>query len=219
MKVLRPTVAAIEAELHRLDADLPPFSYDPASRIAFPLYSGQITLKAALDACQRIKSPLGARCNAEVVEIMWRDAQQASFFCHRLKARLFPIRRDLVIPVWPRFYFVRSDLVRLFWLQPWKVFDLTEEQLGVLASVIKLAFVVDDFEDAQLYLLDTSAAYATAVRRPRVFDFADLPLLSQKTLTAAFDRFALAYDAFVRNRKPRPQRPDRDAGDVLGRLL
>ena len=82
-------------------------------------------------------------------------------------------------------------MVHVFWLQPWKVFNLTEEQLGILASVIRQAFVVDDFEGAQFHLLDTSADGEDGQRTPQVFGFDDLPILAEDALKAAFDRFAV----------------------------
>lgn len=205
-KVIRPTAWATLRELHSLDKGSPPFSYDRAWQMAFPLYSGTVSLAAALEACRRMKVPLGARCNAEVVNILWRDAQRASYFCHPLKERLFPIRRDLAVPVRPRFYFVKDDVVHLFWLQPRKKFNLTEEQLGILASVLKQTFAVDDFENAHLYLLDTSADAEDGQRSPKVFGFEDLPLLTDEALKAAFDRFVAAYDAFIVERMPKPKR-------------
>jgi hypothetical protein len=177
--------------------------------MAFPLYSGTVSLEAALKSCRRMRVPLGARCNGEVVKILWQDAQRNSYFCHPLKDRLFPIRRDLSIPVRPRFYFVKDGVVHIFWLQPWKDFNLTEEQLGVLASVIKQTFVVDDFDNAELYLLDTSADEENGQRSPRVFGFDDLPILTDDALKAAFDRFAAAYDAFVAERRPKPEQSRR----------
>ena len=152
-KVLQPTVDETERELHRFDEGQPPFSYDLSWRLAHALYGGDVSLAAALSACNRIKNTLGARCNADVVQIIWNDAQGAEYFCHPLKGKLFAIRKDLAIPVKPRFYFVKNGIVYIFWLQPWKSFDLSTEQLGVLASVLKMTFVVDDFADAELYLL------------------------------------------------------------------
>lgn len=206
-KSICATVEGTVRQLHRLDAGMPPFSYDLSWRLAFPLYSGTFNLGAALEACRRVRVPLGAKCNAEVVEIMWQDSQRASHFCHPLKDRFFPIRRDLVIPVRPRFYFVKEGAVHLFWLQPWKAFDLTEEQLGILASVIRQTFAVDDFEGARLHLLDTSADGEEGKRRPQVFGFNDLPMLGDDALKAAFDRFSAAYDAFSAERKPKPAPP------------
>lgn len=209
-KVIRPTVEETEQELHRIDRGRPPFSYGLSWRIAPALYRGELSLSAALAACKRMKIPIGARCNAEITEIIWRDAQGAQYFCRPLKDRFFQIRKDLVIPVKPKFYFVKDGKVYIYWLQPWKCFDLSTEQLGLLASVIKSTFVRDDFDDADLYLLDTSADGDDGVRTPKVLHFADLPLLSEEGLTAALSRFAVAYDRFVENRKPRPdQMPDR----------
>lgn len=101
-------------------------------------------------------------------------------------------------------------MVHVFWLQPWKVFDLTEEQLGILASVIRQAFVVDDFEGAQFHLLDTSADGEDGQRTPQVFGFDDLPILAEDALKAAFDRFAVTYHAFMAESKPKPWRPRPD---------
>lgn len=213
-KSICPTLEDTVKRLHRLDAGTPPFSYGPSWRMAFPLYSGALNLEAAQEACRRIKPSLGAKCNVEVVEILWQDSQRSSYFCHPLKDRLFPIRRDLAIPVRPRFYFVKDGIVHLFWLQPWKAFDLTEEQLGVLASVIRQTFAVDDFEGAQLYLLDTSADEEHGQRSPQVFGFEDLPMLEDDALKAVFDRFAAAYDTFMAERKPKSERkrPEDDVG-------
>lgn len=132
-KAICSTVPETVKALHRLDAGTPPFSYNPAVGMAHPLYSGQISLEAAVKSCQRIKHPQGAKSNEEVVRLIWQDAQgqKASFLCHPLKDRLFRIRHDLVIPVKPRFFFVKDGIVNIFWLQPWKTFELTEEQLGI----------------------------------------------------------------------------------------
>lgn len=192
-----------------LDEGRPPFSYDLSWRIAFPLHKGEISLAAALEACRKQKHPLGARCNAEVVTAMWEEAQRVSYMCHPLKDRYYPIRRDLTIPVCPRFYMVQGEDIKLFWLQPWKTFAFGEEQLGILASVIRDTFAVDDFEGAGLHLIDTSAKSEDADRSVQVLGFDDLPMLSDAALKAAFDRFALAWDRFVANRKPREERPHR----------
>lgn len=218
-KAIRHSVEDTVKQLHRLDAGNPPFSYDLSWRLAFRLYSGVVSLDSALEACRRIKAPLGARCNAEVVRMLWQDAQRTSYFCHPLKDRLFPIRRDLLIPVRPRFYFVKDGAVHLFWLQPWKTFDLTEEQLGLLASVIKQTFAIDDFEGARLYLLDTSADEESGQRSAQVFGFDELPMLGDEALKLAFDRFAAAYDIFSAERKPKPERRRPEGDEVQPRLF
>lgn len=218
-KTIRPTATETERELHRIDRGRPPFSYELSWRLARPLYSGEISKNAALSACNRIKIPLGARCNAEVVQIIWEDSQGADYFCRPLGGRLFPIRKDLAIPVKPRFYFVKDGTVYVYWLQPWKAFDLTTEQLGLLASVIKMTFMVDEFENADLYLLNTSSDDDSGERRPKVLGLNDLPLLSMPQLTDALTRFASAYDSYLLSRKSRStsssHRPDDDQFDLF----
>jgi hypothetical protein len=129
-KVIRSTATETERELHKIDGRIPPVSYRSTWSIAYPLYSGSISLKAALDACGRLTPSLNAQCNAEVVKIIWDDSQGAEYFCRPLKDRLFPIRKDLAIPVRPKFYLVKNGVAHIYWLQPWKTFDLTVEQLS-----------------------------------------------------------------------------------------
>lgn len=218
-KVIRPTVEETVKALHKLDQGNPPFSYRPVLNMAHPLYSGQITLKAVLSACAQIPHPQGAKSNAEVAKVLWEDAQRMHYMCHPLKDKFFHIRHDLTIPVRPKFYFVKDGVPHIFWLQPWKVFELTEEQHGIIASVIKDTFAVDDFEAAKLYMLDTSASDERSERQPEVYGFNDLPILSYDQLKAAFDRFAAAYDIFMATRKPKPDHRRKPEESLQGELL
>ncbi len=86
----------------------------------------------------------------------------------------------------------------------------------MLASVLKMPFVIDDFENADLYLLDASADGDGGNRSPKVLGFADLPLLLEHELNDALSRFANAYDAFVANRKPKPERERQQPEDYQG---
>jgi hypothetical protein len=218
-KAIRPTVAETVKALHKLDQGIPLFSYRTVMNMAHPLYSGKISLDAAVATCARIKDAQGAKSNEEVARILHADAQKASYMCHPLKDRLFHIRHDLAIPVRPRLFFVKDGLVHIFWLQPWKLFDLTEEQHGIIASVIKNTFVVDDFENARLYMLDTSAPDKASERQPEVYGFDDLPILSYGQLKDVFDRFAAAYDIFIANRRPKPARHQEAVVSLQGELL
>lgn len=190
-----------------MDGRRPPFNYNLSWRVAFSLYRGELSLDAALEACRRLRVKAGIRSNSEVVKVIWEDAARANFLCRPLKERPFAIRHDMAIPVRPRFYIVRNGQPHIFWLQPWKKFELTTEQLGVLASVIKHTYVVDDFEKADLYLLDASADEKNGPRKPAVLSFSDLPLLSDEQLSASLGRFVKAYNAFLTNRKPQQQQP------------
>jgi hypothetical protein len=218
-KSIQPTIEGTVETLLRFDKGIPPFSYHTAWRLAYLLYSGKITLAAALAACERINVEQGAISNAEVAKIIWDDAENAEYFCHPLTGRRYAIRHDLAIPVRPRFYFVRNGSIQIFWLQPWKTFELNEEQLGLLASVIKQTFVVDDFAKAELYMLDTSARGPTKTRCPKVYGFSELPLLGDEGLKAVFDRFAAAYDIFVKIRPPKPERPGKKRDPRQGQLF
>lgn len=205
-RAIRPSIAEIKRELHGIDRADPFMSYVLSRKLAHGLYSGDLSLSAALNACGRQKSRQGKISNAEVAKALWADAQHREVYCHPLRSRKYAIRHDLMITVNPGFYFVEDGLVKIFWLQPWKTFELNEEQLGVLATVIRDTFAVDDFEGAHLHMLDVSAQGAGA-RSVKIYDFPDLPTLSSMQMKRTFDRFASAYDEFIGERVPKARRP------------
>lgn len=218
-KAVRPTVDETLAEIRRIDTGKPPpFNYGAAWRLAYAIYSRAISKTAALKACESC-GEVGSVYNAEVVEALLENAPSKEHFCHPLKPRLFPIRQDLAIPVNPKFYFVENDEVFIFWLQPWRTFEFSTESLGVLASVIRLTYAVDDFENAKLHLVDTSAPGPKKPRETKVFGFDDLPLLTHAELTSALGRFAGAYDIHLTTRAPRAERPRKRPDDPQIKLL
>lgn len=194
-RLVCPTVPETVEKLKGYYAASGPFSYDHAKRVAKLLYSGEISLDAAMFGCLTTGNPLGRQSNAEVVKHIWRAAQGRELLCYALSRRQFKIHRDLSIGVHPPFYFVENLRPKLYWLQPRRRYALTAEQLGILASVIKMAFVVDDFEEAgaELELFDVSIPQGGSERAPRILNFSDLPLLSESGLQDALERFAEAY--------------------------
>jgi len=170
------------------------FNYDPARRAARALYSGEVPLDAAVHGCLHKGNPLGRRSNAEVVKLIWKAAQGRQLFCHDLSPRQFFIRSDLGISVSPLFYFIEADRIKIYWLQPRRRYGLTYEQMGVLAAIIRLAFVRDDFDAAGLELFDASVPEGSRERAGATYSFSDLPVLSDSDIKSALTRFVAAYD-------------------------
>jgi hypothetical protein len=98
-------------------------------------------------------------------------------------------------------------MVKLFWLQPRKTFALDHRQRGLHASVIRMTYAKDDFEAADLELLDLSAPAHSNDRACRVYDFAGLPLLAEQEVAEIFANFGSAYDIVCGRGVERPQRP------------
>jgi hypothetical protein len=218
VRLLRPTVGEIVQVLTLYYEQQPGWSYGPARAMAEPVYSGELSLRAATEGCLTRGNPVGRRSNAEVANHIWAAAQGRNFHCHALAPRPFVIRSDLSIWVDPRFFFVEGGQVKIFWLQPRRRFSPTTEGLGTLATMIRTVFA-DDFENFDLELLDLSVPDGEKERARRIYRFAALPSLSEDVVTAALQRFAEAYDKVremgVTRPARRPRRPDDHAGEPL----
>lgn len=196
----------------------PVWGYRPAKSAAKPVYSGEISLQAALEGVRKRGNPLGRTANTEVVELIWKTAQGRHFHCHDLKPRPFFIRKDLSILVDPLFFFVERGRVKIFWLQPRRGYAPSLEGMAALAIMVRMTFA-DEFDDADLELLDLRVPEDEEKRVARILNFADLPVCSEEVLRNALERFARAYDRICEAgvtrpaRKPRPD--DRPSGDLF----
>jgi hypothetical protein len=205
-RLIRPTVSETELLLRDYYEIPSTFSYAASRLVSKPLYSGDLSLQQVLDYIEkRVYAPWRGQ-NAEVAELIWQAAQGRSFLCHPLKRQHFNIRRDLAIPVKPEFYFVENGQLRIFALQPRRKYILSEEQLGVFASVIRRVFDRIGFEMADLELLDLSCLPGSKNRQLTIYRFSDLPLLSDAELLPHFERFAQAYDNLVSSGYSKPVR-------------
>jgi hypothetical protein len=217
VRLIRPTVEETMDGLKRYYEKPPQWGYGPAKTIAKPVFSGELSVEAAVEGCRRRGNPLGRDSNAEVAGLVWEAAQGRSFQCFDLSKRPFAIRQDLKFWVDPLFFFVERGRVKIFWLQPRRGFYPTLEGFGTLAVIIRMTFI-DDFDEFDLELLDLSVPPGSKKRVPRTLGFSVLPQLSEDDVRAALERFAQAYDC-VRDmgvqrpeRRPRPSdiRPGSD---------
>jgi hypothetical protein len=180
--------------------------------MAKPVFSGEITLSAAITGCLTRGNPLGRKWNAEVAELVWQAAQGRTFKCFDLMKRPFAIRQDLSFLVDPLFFFVESSLVKIFWLQPRRGFNPTVEGLGTLATILRITYT-HDFDDFDVELLDLSKPSGAKERALRTFSFGNLPLLPEHEVRLALERFARAYDLVCAMGVRRPERRPRPGID------
>jgi hypothetical protein len=186
-----------------------PFNYLPARGVAKPVYSGDLSLAAALETCRARGIPAGRKSNAEVIKLIWAAAQGRNFKYYDLTPRMFPIRRDLSVPVDALFFFVEGGKVKIFWLQPRRGFNPSDEGLGLPAEMVRQMYRAD-FDDFELELLDLSVPADEAQHRSRRLGFGDLPAVSDKDLEAAAQHFADAYDIVRQMEIKRPERQRRE---------
>lgn len=195
------------------------FNYVPVRKVARSLISGELTRGAATQACLSKGSPSGRKQNAEVADLVWEWSKKHSFSCYDIKARTYQIRSDLKIPVKLDFYYVHSGQVYLFWLQPRKTYSLNTQQFGILATVIRQLFAVDDFEGANLQILDLSAPDGSGERATELYGFEELPMLSDAELSGYLGEFAAAYDTLSEEgfepKKRQYKQPGQDQGQLF----
>jgi hypothetical protein len=218
VRLIRRTREDTAAALIGYYQQLPRWSYSPARAMAKPVFSGEISLAAAIAGCLNGGNPLGRKWNAEVAELVWEAAQGRKFKCFDLSKRPFAIRQDLRFLVDPLFFFVEQNTVKIFWLQPRRGFNPTLEGLGTLATIVRMTYQ-DDFDDFDVEFLDLSRPSGAKKRLPRVYRFRDLPVLADTEVRLAMERFAQAYDPVCAMGVQRPERRARPSVDPEPRLF
>jgi len=174
------------------------WSYNKVRNASRPIFSGDMTAAAiagmfTAPAHEDARSPkaIGRKSNLQVAVMLRDHASGRVFKCHDLKPRKVFLSPEHALTVNPGFYFVEDGKVKIFWLQPRRTYALTIEQMGVLNGLLRLSHFRDDFEDAELELLDLSAV--DGVRVPQVFGRADLPVLTEEQLRVGLEHLLRAY--------------------------
>jgi hypothetical protein len=218
VRLIRPTLEDTTSALIAYYQQLPRWSYSPARAMAKPVFSGDISLSAAISGCLNGGNPLGRKSNAEVSQLIWEAAQGRKFKCFDLSKRPFSIRQDLSFPVDPLFFFVEKYVIKIFWLQPRRGFNPTMEGLGTLATIVRMIYR-DDFDNFNVEFLDLSRPDGAKERLPRTYGFRDLPMLRDSEVRLAMERFAQAYDLVCAMGVQRPERRPRPSVDPEPRLF
>jgi len=212
-RIIRPTVHETSKELVVYYEGRPPFSYDFVRRMAKSLFSGEVSLGQVQKSCELRVHPAGRKQNSEVSELVWQAAQGRSFMCHDLSPRKFYIQKEQAIFVRPLFYFVENGVVKILWLQPRRRYGLSVNQLGILGSVIRHTFLVDDWAEATVQILDCSCPEGGSARALQMYEIEDLPILPDDKLLAAFEILLTAYNELVQSGYQRPVRRPKEKPD------
>ena len=211
-RFIRPSTEEIVELLLAYYTEMPAWTYGPARAVARSVFSGEISLKAAVHGCETRGSLLGRPWNAEVAKLVWEAGRDRSLKCFKLSKRKFAIRQDLSFSVDPLFFFVEEGKIKIFWLQPRSGFNPTVKGLGIIATILRMTFA-DDFENFDLELLDLSRPKGTKIRVPKTYTFSDLPLLPEEEVRLGLSRFAEAYDIVSARGVQRPERRVRPQDD------
>jgi hypothetical protein len=165
-----------------------------------------LPLQQILDTCRRERTEQGRKCNEEVIKLLWEVAEGRSIRTYDLPPKFLAIRKDLMIRVALPFYFVESGKASAFWLQPRKFYALSVGELGLLASMVRLAVLVDDFRDLDFEVCDMCAPAAGRDREPTTYRLDSFNVLSESATTEKLQLLVTAYDRLVARGVQRSQR-------------
>jgi hypothetical protein len=168
------------------------FTYTPSRQVASAAFSHGVVQSQIWAAIMSGGIPSGRKQNLEVVDHLWEAGEGRSVNCYALSHQRFPIRRDLSIRVPADFLFVEDGVPHVFWFQPRRTFALTQLGLGVIASIFRMTFLVDDLARAGIEMLDLSAP--DKVRVHARYTLENLPTLSDAEVTAVVQQLVQAYD-------------------------
>jgi hypothetical protein len=197
VRITRGSRLETEKAFRAYYASKPPFNYNTARSVTRGFYSGDLSLAQGLHACHQRGSPIGRPFNAQVVEAIFPVTTERNVLCFDVPGQLFSVRADMHFWVRPLCGFSENRIPYLLFLQPRKLFDLTHVQLGMLASIIKLSLIRDDFSGANIELLDVSCRDGELKRSCDIYRLEDLPILAEEELHAEFEKFANAYDRLI----------------------
>jgi len=204
----KETLAAL---IKYYSADAGSFNYSLSQKISRFVFARETTLDMAYQACARERTEAGRNQNQEVLKLVWDAGSERRIRSYEVAPKVFSIRQDLQIKVSPSFYFVENNRANVFWLQPRRHFALNNTQLGLLASILRMTFLIDDFQDVGLELLDLSVTEGNKERQMRTLPLDSFPLLQLSEVEVLLQRFARAYDTVtvmgIQRKKRKPRRP------------
>jgi hypothetical protein len=193
------TVAATEG--HLLQPPVP-VDYRIARNLSLAAFSHGLPWSALLRACNAADIAVERQMNAEVSRLIWDlgEARRVRCYARNDKRLTIPdgkirLRRDVLVRVVIDFLYVENEQVRYFWSQFRKTFALSEVQLGVMASVFRRTFLVDDDRAADLEIFDMSVPHGAKSRSPRILRLSELPTIPDDAVVEVLQRVVDAYDA------------------------
>jgi len=206
-RLVRPTVHETVLALVQ-HYSTPPgyFSYAPFHRLAPRIATGGLSRLQAVRICELAATDQGRKPNGEVAGLMWDAFAGRESMAFQLTPRDFFVRKELAIPIRPVCYFVERGRPTVLFVQPRKRFGLSITEHGIAASLAKSCFVVDDFEAADIEILDLSVPTGAKQRHPRTFRLSDLALLDDVELAKLMGVFVEAHDIVQTMNIVRPKR-------------
>ncbi len=180
--------------LNYYDSSSAPFNYVTGTRVIKQAYKGMNNIQQLIEGCKKEKTQIGLKSNTDIVSLAAPIAFGRTLQVFDLPKMKFPFGRDLHSSFRVPFFFVENKIVKIYFLQPRKSFNLTYDEICMIGTIHK-KYLLDTYffgQNSNIEYIDLCSVGDDNTRAVQKFSLSDLSLWSDKQL---LDKLSLISEA------------------------